>query len=64
MPKGGGGNRKHGRNKRKPTNQNYSGHNRRFKNKLKRIRQSNGEKAAKEYAMGKPCHAKRYNGGR
>jgi hypothetical protein len=39
-----------GRWKRKPKNLRYRNENRRFKNKMKRIRKSCGEKAASEYA--------------
>lgn len=43
-------NRKYGRWYRKPKNLRYVNESHRFKNKLKRIRRSNGEKAAEEYA--------------
>ena len=45
--KSSGGSRKHGRNKVKCAR--YRARRRRLTNKLKRIRQSNGEKAAAEY---------------
>lgn len=41
-----GGSRKHGRHKRKPKAQRYVLYNRRFHNKLKRVRQSCGEEFA------------------
>lgn len=44
-----GGDRKHGRHKRKPANQRYVRENRLFKNKRKRVRQSNGEKFARAW---------------
>lgn len=43
------GDRKHGRCLRKPSKQRYLQQNRRFKNKLKRVRQSCGEEFAKEW---------------
>lgn len=59
-----GGTRKYGRAARKPKNAAYKNENHRFKNKLKRVRQSSGEKAARRYAAKKPCHSKRYGGRR
>lgn len=47
--KGKRGLRKHGRCLRKPCKKRYKAENRRFKNKLKRVRQSSGERAAEEY---------------
>ena len=44
------GSRKHGRASRKPAHKRYTAGNRRFTNKLKRVRQSSGEKAAAEYS--------------
>ena len=52
-----GGVRKYGRNKEKCKK--YAGARRRFYNKLKRIRQSSGIKAAEQYQRG-PIHSKRY----
>ncbi len=51
--KGGRKNRKFGRAARKPKTYRYNNENRRFYNKLKRVRQSSGEAAAKEYERGK-----------
>ena len=48
--RGGGGNRKHGRGSRKPKTAKYVGNKQRERNKIKRILQSNGEKAATIYA--------------
>lgn len=45
-----GGAKKIGRAKRKPSSNSYKLSNRRFKNKLKRVTKSSGEKAAEEYA--------------
>lgn len=45
----GGGAKKIGRSKRHPCHVAYSLGNRRFKNKLKRVLQSSGKKAADEY---------------
>ena len=56
--------RKIGRWSRKPTNKLYKDKSRRYHNKLKRVRQSNGEKAAREYEARRPCHTKRYGGRR
>lgn len=44
-----GGAKKYGRQARKPTHQRYNSQDRRFKNKLKRVRKSSGEKAAAAY---------------
>ena len=44
------GSRKHGRSGRSPAHKRYNAGNRRFKNKLKRVRQSEGEKAAAWYS--------------
>ena len=44
------GSRKHGRASRKPAHKRYVAGNRRFENKLGRVRQSSGEKAAAEYS--------------
>ena len=58
--KGGKKGRKIGRWGRKPKNLRYKNGQRRFQNKLKRIRKSNGEKAANDYMRCRPCHTKRY----
>jgi len=57
--KGGKKGRKIGRSARKPKNARYVNGMRRFYNKIKRVRQSGGAVAAREYAAG-PRHAKRY----
>ena len=44
------GSKKDGRAGRKPGKKRYVTSNRRFKNKLKRVRQSSGEEAAAEYS--------------
>ncbi len=44
------GSRKHGRASRKPGHKRYNAGNRRFENKLRRVRRSSGEKAATEYS--------------
>jgi len=44
-------NRKLGRALRKPKTARYKARDQRFKNKLKRVRQSSGEKAAEQYAL-------------
>lgn len=44
------GDKQYGRWKRKPKNLRYQTGNHRFKNKLKRVRQSSGEAAASKYA--------------
>lgn len=44
------GSRKHGRASRKPGHKRYAAGNRRFENKLERVRRSSGEKAAAEYS--------------
>jgi hypothetical protein len=46
-----GGQRKHGRCLRKQSKMNYKAHGRRRTNKLRRIRRSNGERAAKAYRV-------------
>jgi len=48
--KGGKKGRKLGRAAKHPCHVVYTNSNRRFKNKLKRVRQSSGEVAAEEYA--------------
>ena len=47
-----GGQRKHGRESRRPTHQRYESHNQRNKNKRKRILRSNGEKAVVAWNAG------------
>ena len=44
-----GGAHKYGRQGRKPTHQRYNNEDRRFKNKLKRVLKSSGQKAAAAY---------------
>jgi len=44
------GSRKHGRSSRSPAHKRYNAGNRWFLNKLKRVRQSSGEKAAERYS--------------
>ncbi len=44
------GSRKHGRASRQPGHKRYNAGNRRFENKLRRVRQSSGEKAAAGYS--------------
>lgn len=44
-----GGMRKHGRHSRKPCNQRYVAENRRYRNKLKRVRKSCGEAFARAW---------------
>ena len=44
------GSRKFGRASRSPAHKRYNAGNRRFENKLARVRQSSGEKAAAEYS--------------
>jgi hypothetical protein len=44
------GSRKHGRSGRSPAHKRYNAGNRRFTNKLKRVRQSEGEEAAERYS--------------
>ena len=50
--KGKGGQRKHGRDSRRPTHQRYDSHNQRDKNKRKHILRSNGEKALAAWNAG------------
>ena len=47
--KGKKGLRKHGRDGRKPCKIRYKNENRRYKNKLKKIRKSEGEEAVRRY---------------
>ncbi len=44
------GSRKFGRASRSPAHTRYNAGNRRFENKLRRVRRSSGEKAAAEYS--------------
>lgn len=44
------GSRKFGRSGRSPSHKRYNAGNRRFENKLVRVRRSSGEKAAREYS--------------
>ena len=57
------GSRKHGRASRKPGHKRYAAGNRRFENKLARVRRSSGEKAATEYRI-KYRYRQRVNGKR
>ena len=50
MPTKSSGSRKFGRASRSPAHKRYSAGNRRFENKLARVRRSSGEKAAAEYS--------------
>ncbi len=45
------GSRKFGRASRSPAHTRYNAGNRRFENKLRRVRRSSGEKAATEYRI-------------
>lgn len=45
---------------KKATRLTYNNNLKRYWNKLRRIRQSSGEKAAKMWMRNKPCHAIRY----
>ena len=51
--KSSGGQRKHGRCLRKNSKKQYKAHDRRTKNKLRRIQQSNGERAVLSYKKNK-----------
>ena len=61
--KGKGGTKTYGRSKKKPSAVRYVSENRRFKNKVKRVRQSNGEKASiaymKDYPNGRSSFTRR-----
>ena len=50
MPTKSSGSRKFGRASRSPAHKRYNAGKRRFENKLRRVRQSSGEKAAAEYS--------------